>query len=323
MAGFKPSWMDAISGTVDVRAHGALGLARVSRARGQLALVIKHVDACLRLASNQPAALLLGAASALDLGLNAKAKAYHRALTKAAPFERITIDDVKRDTVAAKLAPRGRYVFAQRANAAFEKGRFEQATRAYGSVFGSGAVLRSSAAWSDIAARYLFALASVERLDTLAQIAERMLAKSPGFVTAREALAFTLARRGASDAARQHYAGTGLERLFDEKLSFARWRKLPPPAALSPIGVTAESRARLLLEKGAWTAALAVLGTLPKVAPDSPVRFLVAGSIWHATTLAPPKRRAKCAEEAWTCSPQRLRATIPMPRRRRCSPPSS
>jgi hypothetical protein len=297
----RPSWSDAMYGKTDTRADGALGLARVHRRRGQHALVIKHVNECLVLASDptKAKALLLGASVARELGLDAKAKTYLAALAKIAPrVGEVRVDELELSTLDDALGSKGKARRAVReGDRARAAGEPDVAARAYERALGS--TKRLDAEGRTIAARWLVSLAATGRFDALGAASERLLAADPGFVSARESLAYADARLGRSDAARDTFRATGLARLFDDAWSFEAWSTEPPERALSPNAHTAEDRAETLLRKGVLTEALDVLSVAPPLAPTSPLRFLIAGTIWNASVLGSPDARRVAAEAAW------------------------
>jgi hypothetical protein len=297
----RPSWSDAMYGKTDTRADGALGLARVHRRRGQHALVIKHVNECLALASGptKAKALLLGASVARELGLDAKAKTYLAALAKIAPrIGEVRVDELGLSTLDDALGSKGKARRAVReGDRARAAGKPDVAAQAYERALGS--TKRLDAEGRTIAARWLASLAADGRFDALGAASERLLALDPGFVSAWESLAYADARRGRSDAARDTFRATGLARLFDDVWTFEAWSTEPPERALSPIAHTAEERAETLLRKGVLTEALDVLALAPPLAPTAPLRFLIAGTIWNASVLGSPDARRVAAEAAW------------------------
>jgi tetratricopeptide (TPR) repeat protein len=324
MIAFAPSWMDSMNGRADPRAEGTLALARVHRRRGQSALVMKRVDECLQRgdanATTRLRALVLGASVAQELGLAAKAKTYLAALAKQAPkLGELEVDGLSLRSLEDALGEKGRARRAVReGERAHEAGEHDVAAKAYARALGRGARLDSEG--RTIAARWLLSLAcavsstpseptqrstrrGVRATDTdpLLQAAEALLSKDPGFVTAREARAYALARLGRTAEAAEAYRSTGLARLIDPlgERAFEVWSTEPPERALSPHAVTAEERAEALLLRGVLAEALEVLADAPPLARSSPLRFLIAGTIWNATVLESPSARRKSAEEAW------------------------
>ncbi|MBX3246484.1 MAG: histone H1-like repetitive region-containing protein [Myxococcales bacterium] len=297
----RPSWSDAMYGKSDTRADGALGLARVHRRRGQHALVIRHVNDCLALASGptKSKALLLGASVARELGLDGKAKTYLAALSKIAPrVGEVRVDELELSTLDDALGTKGKARRAVREGGrAGAAGEHDVAARAYERALGS--MKRFDAEGRTIAARWLVSLALAGRFDALGAASERLLAIDPGFVSARESLAYASARLGRSGAARDTFRATGLARLFEDAWSFEAWSASRPERALSPIAYTAEDRAETLLRKGVLTEALDVLSVAPPLAPTSPLRFLIAGTIWNGSILGSPEARRASAEAAW------------------------
>lgn len=297
----RPSWSDAMYGKTDTRGDGALGLARVHRRRGQHALVIKHVNECLALASGptKAKALLLGASVARELGLDAKAKTYLAALAKMAPrVGEVRVDELALSTLDDALGAKGKARRAVReGDRARTAGEPDVAARAYERALGP--TKRLDAEGRTIAARWLVSLAATGRFDALGAASERLLAADPGFVSARESLAYAAARLGRSDAAKDTFRTTGLARLFDDVWSFEAWSTEPSERALSPNAHTAEDRAETLLRKGVLTEVLDVLSLAPPLAPTSPLRFLIAGTIWNASVLGSADARRVAAEAAW------------------------
>lgn len=320
MIAFAPSWMDTMNGRVDPRAEGTLALARTHRRRGQNALVMKRVDECLRLVGDaimtRLKVLVLGASVARELGLETKAKAYLATLAKHAPrLGEIVVDDLSLRSLEDSLGEKGRARRAVReGDRALEDDEHAVAAKAYASALGRRP--RLDAEGRTIAARWLVSLAraahstseagmptggggQAQPFAALLEAADALLSKDPGFVSAREARAYALARLGRVSGAIEAHRTTGLARLIDEGGSFEVWSAEPPERALSPHAVTAEERAEALLFRGVLVEALDVLAVAPPLATSSPLRFVIAGTIWNATVLESPSARRASAEDAW------------------------
>lgn len=288
---WREGWDTQLRGESDPRATGHLGLARVRRGQGRVALVLAECDAALAIDAQHPQALLLAAATALELRLIERARTYQHHLQEAHPFTDVTLDELTRDAVETGLGvndPR-RQALRAACRASTEE-RFADAVGAYEAALGKVEAV-DSIRHADEAA-HLFALAMANHPGLEAR-ARALLARDPAFVSAREALAWALG----DDA--DAYAATGLLHRFEEPLTLEAWRARPVRHALSPLPVRAEDRATWLLEKGAVHAALDVLAIIDLPA-EAPVRWLVAGSVLRHGTLASPETAHEAAERAWT-----------------------
>lgn len=292
---WRSSWATALYGQSDPRAEGHVGLARVARARKRHAVVLKECASALEIAPSSAPALLIGAATAVQVKLAARAREYGDRLRAAHPFADVCVDDLSRVALEAEIGVDDRRLAYLEAEGCTERGDHGDAVAAYE---------RAAEGLDDreIAARLLFALASAGEHERLLARASELVTREPAFVSAREALAFALARTGEEARARELYRTTGLARLFarlaGDELSFEAWSALPVHRALSPVAACAEDRATYLFESGATDAGLVVLEPID-LDPKAPVRFLAAGSRVRQGLLRPLDEAQAFADEAW------------------------
>ncbi|MEM9190832.1 MAG: tetratricopeptide repeat protein, partial [Myxococcota bacterium] len=298
MANHRPSWMDTFSGRTDPRANGALGLARVKRARGVLTLTLKHVRQALEYDKTDRRALVLSAGTALELGLEQRALSSLRTLKKHHPFSAVDVDDLSRDEVErrAKKVDRRRQAAAL-ADECFLGGEYREAAAHYARLFARTRAVTTPVA--RYAARWLYALAMLEEWTELAAVADGMVVATPDFVSAREALAFARGQLRDTKRGSREFDATGLGQWFTEDWPYRVWRKEAACDALSPLPAWATDRATGLFVKGAEKPALQVMKTIRRLPASSPLRFLAAGTIHRRGTLSSKKRRHRLAEEAW------------------------